>query len=77
MRHNPRGPAAAFGGFKNMKKGNPIALLRNPGAPTLVLLAAIVVLVLLVVLIAMLLRRRRSRKAGQKERRRESGLGPL
>ena len=27
MRHNPRGPAAAFGGFKNMKKGNPIALL--------------------------------------------------
>ena len=27
MRRNPRGPAAAFGGFKNMKKGNPIALL--------------------------------------------------
>ena len=27
MRRNPRGPAAAFGGFQHMKTGNPIALL--------------------------------------------------
>ena len=52
-------------GRKNVERSwNPIDLLKNPGAPTLVLLAAVAILILLVVGIVRLVRRRRKKHRG-------------